>query len=174
MTAFPNGVLVFDVESVGLHGDAFAVAWVQGDATLNEIGSGSLHIPLEMAEGDQSGRDWVKANVTIPDGSIECKSPRMMRDMFWAVWTLARTGNSALLAECLWPVEANFLSRCVADFAGERNWEGPYPFHDIASIRTAAGLDPLATESRLAEEQPAHNPLADARQSLRLLREAMA
>lgn len=169
----PSGYLVIDVESIGLHGDAFAVAWVQADAEMNEAGSGCLHVPLGLAEGDASSREWVEANVTLPQDSVECASPRMMRDMFWAIWTLTRAQGHAILAECLWPVEAGFLAKCIADDPIGRNWEGPYPFHDIASVRLAAGLDPLATCDRLPDETPAHNPLADARQSLRLFREAM-
>lgn len=170
---FPDGVMVFDVESVGLHGEAFAVAWVRADCRLNEVGWGALHIPIVQAEGDESSREWVRENVSIPAGSVECESPRVLRDTFWAAWTNARVGRVPLLAECLWPVEANFLSRCIADATWDRGWDGPYPFHDIASIRLTAGFDPLAAEPRLEGELPAHDPLADARQSLRLLREAV-
>lgn len=170
---FPHGVLVIDVESVGLHGDAFAVAYVQGDYRLNEVNSGCFHVDPGTVDGSPEGLKWVRSNVVLPADSVECRSPRMMRDLFWAVWTLAKAKGAPLAAECLWPVEANFLTECVGDHFIDREWEGPYPFHDIASIRLAAGLDPLATESRLPDELPAHNPLADARQSLRLLREAL-
>jgi hypothetical protein len=46
---------------------------------------------------------------------------------------------------------------------------GPYPLHEIASFMTAAGMDPMATYARLPDELPKHHPLADARQSARLL-----
>jgi hypothetical protein len=72
-----------------------------------------------------------------------------------------------------WPVEAHFLSECVADRPQEREWQGPYPLLDVASVRLAAGLDPLATVDRLPSELPAHDPLADSRQSARLLVEAL-
>lgn len=44
---------------------------------------------------------------------------------------------------------------------------------DVASVRLAAGLDPLASAPRLDGELPAHDPLRDARQSARLLIEAL-
>jgi hypothetical protein len=78
-----------------------------------------------------------------------------------------------LAADCAWPVEARFLAACVDDQPEQRAWEGPYPLIDIASVRLAAGLDPLATVERLPSEMPAHDPLADARQSARLLIEAL-
>mgnify|MGYP003529634433 CR=1 len=70
--------------------------------------------------------------------------------------------------ECGWPVEASFLSACIRDDAF-RNWDGPYPMREIASIMLAAGMDPMATYEREESEKPAHEPLADARQSARLL-----
>jgi hypothetical protein len=51
--------------------------------------------------------------------------------------------------------------------------DGPYPLVDVASVRLAAGLDPLGAYDRTAGELPVHNPLADARQSARLLLEAL-
>jgi hypothetical protein len=38
----------------------------------------------------------------------------------------------------------------------------------------SAGMNPLATYDRTPSELPRHNPLADARQSARLLSEALA
>lgn len=172
--AAPRGYMVFDVESVGLHGDAFAVAWVLATQGGKIVGEGAAHIPTGYAEGSQEGRDWIEANVTIPLISVSCESARAMRDLFWEAWTQAKTLGFALFAECLWPVEARFLSQCIADDPEAREWKGPYPFHDIASIRFRAGRDPLAIETRLPDELPAHNPLADARQSLRLLVDAMS
>jgi len=79
-----------------------------------------------------------------------------------------------MFVECGWPVEANFLEACIRDYPKTRNWEGPYPMHEIATLMLAAGMDPMGTYERLPEELPAHEPLADVRLSARLLKEAFA
>jgi len=84
----------------------------------------------------------------------------------------AKDKGAVLAADVPWPVEARFLAQCIDDEPG-RKWDGPYPLIDIASVRLAAGLDPLASVERLAEELPQHDPLCDARQSGRLLVEAI-
>ena len=73
------------------------------------------------------------------------------------------------MADCAWPVEANFLSACVKLNHKEREWQGPYPLHDLASVLLALGADALAVTERLPDELPAHHPLMDARQSARQL-----
>jgi hypothetical protein len=40
---------------------------------------------------------------------------------------------------------------------------------DLASLLVAAGQNPVATFDREADEKPEHNPLADARQTARIL-----
>lgn len=179
--------MVFDVESVGLYGDGFAVGYTVMDAKtgkrLEDKGIWSLG-----AHGDLGGFEWVKENV-IP---ILHKPPRPdlgdrmerivgvdgVRTWFYFRWYewLARCeeeGTSILMAaDVPWPVEARFLDACIRD-QRSRRLSAPYPLIDIASIRFAAGLNPLATCERLEDEKPAHHPLADARQSARLLWEAL-
>jgi hypothetical protein len=54
-----------------------------------------------------------------------------------------------------------------------REWGGPYPLHDLASVQLALGLDPLAVNERLPDEMPEHHPLMDDRQSARQLVSAL-
>lgn len=95
-----------------------------------------------------------------------------MRDCFWAVYQDFKKQNPdlELWTDCGWPVEANFLSACVADDPTSRNWGGPYPLFDVANVLKAVGENPLGTFGRLPAELPAHNPCNDARQSARVLR----
>lgn len=79
-----------------------------------------------------------------------------------------------MAVECGWPVEARFLNACIDDDRGARNWSGPYPMHEIASIMLSAGMDPMTTYDRLPCELPAHEPLADARLSARLLAQVLS
>lgn len=174
--------MVFDGEAVGLHGETFAVGYVVIEESGIELESGLLCSPLETAHGQLDGHRWCEDNV-VPALKHELPStyaaktygcPRDVREYFWRTWMRWKTQGAILAAECAWPVETNFLSACVHDDMIVRKWNGPYPFLDVATIRLAAGLDPLETVERLELEKPIHNPLADARQSARLLVEALA
>lgn len=167
-----NVFMVFDVESVGLHGDAFAVAWFVVDRGGKRLGSACYWCDADQVEGDPEGRKWVAENVRVP-GIGHVRSAYEVRSRFWDAWEETKRVGGVLVADCAWPVEARFLIACVEDDIEARRWEGPYPLHDLASIRLAAGLDPLAYEERLPLELPAHNPEADTRQSARLLIEAL-
>lgn len=96
-----------------------------------------------------------------------------LRNTFWHEWRRWADVGAVLVADCAWPVEANFLSACVRQNHAEREWRGPYPLHDLASVMLARGRNPLAPNDRLPDELPAHHPLHDARQSARLLIEAL-
>jgi hypothetical protein len=181
----PPLFMVFDVESIGLHGEGFAVGYVIVDSeTGREEDAGLFHCSPDRADGRPAGRDWIEANV--PDLADCCPgnphhnlpdprtAPRHVRDLFWWAWERWKANGAILAADCPWPVEARFLLACVADDPIAREWQGPYPLIDVASVRLAAGFDPLATVDRLPDELPAHNPLADARQSARLLIEALS
>jgi hypothetical protein len=160
--------MVFDVESVGLHGEGFAVGWVVINPAGIELSSGCIACLPSCAFGYEEGLNWVEANVSIPDDAVRVINSRAVRDAFWKVWMHEKLQGAVLVAECAWPVEARFLIACVEDDLENRTWDGPYPLHDVATHLMARGLDPMAPYPRLENELPAHNPLADARQSARL------
>jgi hypothetical protein len=164
---------VFDVESVGLHGEAFAVA---GGVYTSEGARSEFRFccPLEAAAGSDDDREWVKANVPFMEPTHP--DPAEVRQAFWIQWEEAKKEypGIAMAGECIWPVEARFVAACIDDDLAGRKWAGPYPFHDISSTMLAAGMDPMATYDRLPDELPAHEPLADSRQSARLLSLALS
>lgn len=167
----PNApFFVFDVESIGLHGEGFAVG---GGAYVNGVAQWEFRLSCPTDECAGSGEDlqWVKDN--IPAIEETHRSSRVMRDEFWKHWMVAFGSGAKMAVECGWPVEANFLRACIADDP-TRKWNGPYPLHEIASYLSAAGMDPMAKYDRTPMELPVHDPLADARQSARLLSEALA
>lgn len=169
--------MVFDVESIGLHGEGYAAGYVVVDGDRQELQAGRFACDPRFANGTWKGREWVAANV--PPLEETHLTPHAVRDAFWGLWQLWKGRGAVLAADCPWPVEARFLAACVDDArgttaSGPRDWEGPYPLVDVASVRLAAGLDPLGAADRLPSELPAHDPLADARQSARLLTEALA
>ncbi len=163
--------LVFDVESIGLHGEGFAVGWVVVGKTGAIYEESYLACLPGAASGSRASRDWVERN--IPAIPITHNTPIAVRDAFWRVWTLWKASGAVLVADCAWPVEARFLAKCVDDDPKAREWEGPYPLHDLASVLLANGADPLAKRERLSAELPEHHPLNDAKQSARLLIEAL-
>lgn len=172
---------IFDGESVGLHGQTFAVAGGVYDVHGQAVSEFAFYTPASRADGcsdegmRECDRDWVKKNVTLPKGE-EYPNVTAIRHVFWAEWRKALDAHPGILmfVECGWPVEARFLIDCIAEHAGCRNWQGPYPMHEIATLMLAAGMDPMATYERESDELPAHEPSADARLSARLLATALA
>jgi hypothetical protein len=175
--------LIFDVESVGLHGEGFAVGWVVMEAD-KEIDSGYAACSPDYAyEGSKGDRIWVSNNVVphLPPPTIKNSkeerahaAPAKLRQVFWDEWLRWKEKGATLWADCAWPVEARFLIECVQDGTDDRNWLGPYPLCEISTVLIYAGLDPLTKRDRLPSEKPAHHPTCDARQSARLLIEALA
>jgi hypothetical protein len=161
---------VFDVESIGLHGEGFAVG---GGVFLNgnAITEFQFSCPRDQAKGRDKDRDWVDFN--IPSIDITHETPAQVRHAFWEEWMTAKHKFPGIVmaGECFWPVEANFVSSCVSDDE-TRTWEGPYPFHEVSSFMLAGGMDPMGRYDRLPHELPCHTPLADARLSARLLMES--
>lgn len=168
----PRLWMVFDVESVGLHGEGFAVGFVVVDGDGRELTCGRFSCDPINASGDYGSREWVAKNVPLMRHN--CEDPDGMRECFWNAWLRWKEAGAALAADVPWPVEARFLNHCVQADPEAREWGGPYPLIDVASVRLAAGFDPLGTEPRRENELPAHDPLNDARQSARLLSEAFA
>lgn len=163
--------MVFDVESVGLHGEGFAVGWVVLDQKGVEVEMGFHACASIVCAGTEAGHAWVQKN--IPDFEVNCENPEQVRFLFWSTWKLWKAKGAQLFADCAWPVEARFLARCVDDDLLKREWEGPYPLHDIASYILPMGDDPLETRERGKDELPVHHPFYDARQSGRVLFEAI-
>jgi len=159
--------MVFDVESIGLHGEGFAVAWVVVNRKGERLGEGCLACPRELCAGSAESRTWVDENV--PHLGVTSPTTQHLRNTFWHEWRYWADQGAVLVADCAWPVEANFLSACIRLNRKEREWLGPYPLHDLASVLLAVGGNPLALTERLPDELPAHHPLMDARQSARQL-----
>ena len=80
----------------------------------------------------------------------------------------AKLEGAIILSDCGWPVEANFLSACVADYPEVRAWLGPYPLVDVSAVVQRAGFDPAEATERYPSELPVHNPVCDARLSARI------
>lgn len=160
---------IFDVESVGLHGDGFAVAggvYLENGAAQWEF---CFSIDRANSRGSDDDRAWVSEH--IPPIEVTHLNIKLLRTDFWSAWMRAKAAGAVMAAECGWPVEARFLTQCIDDDQS-RKWEGPYPLHEIASFMQLAGMDPLKKYERSPSELPEHHPLSDARLSARLLADA--
>lgn len=177
MSTTNKKVFVFDVESIGLHGEGFAVAGgfydigLEGVKAIEEF---SFSCPIDNCSGLPKNIEWCKSNVTLPKNNVECKSPLEVRKKFWEVYERYRKDNNIIIAaETPWPVEAKFLEDCINDDPLEREWSGPYPLIDITSVMFAVGMEHMKMFNRNKNELPEHNPLADSRLSARLLKVAL-
>ena len=171
----PSLYFVFDVESAGLHGEGFAFGYVvvnQDGFVLEDIGT--VFCPLPSC-GDED-KAWLDENVMphLQVGVFQRQpSTYYLRRVFWERWHKWKSQGAQMVTDCGYPVEANFLSACIADDSANRAWNGPYPLLDLSSVLLAAGRDPVGTFERQPRELPAHNPLCDARQSARVLIETL-
>lgn len=163
--------MVFDVESVGLHGTDFAVGFVIINRWGVEVQHGLMACERNETFGTPASLDWCNKN--IPPIPITHSCPKDMREAFWAQWLCWNERGAKLVADCNWPVEARFLIQCVDEKPSEREWLGPYPLIDVGSVLLAKGQDPLQKFERKENELPEHNPLADARQSARIFIETL-
>lgn len=165
--------IVIDAESIGLHGEAFAVAWVVVNRAGETLDEGCMACDPDQCLGTDDNRLWVAENV--PPLDVTSPTPQHLRNSFWLVWRHWADRGAVLVADCAWPVEAGFLSACVRLNSRERERQGPYPLYDLGSVLLAAsGFDALAVTERLPDEMPMHHPLMDARQSARQLLDCLA
>lgn len=162
---------VLDVESIGLHGVAFACGIVVVDAqgaVVEEIRECCALCNIRSYHAHPlADREWVRANV--PDMEPTVGSEAQLLEAFWGHWTRWRGKGAWMAADCAWPVEARFLARCVDLFPASWGWSGPYPLVDVGSVLGGTGVDPRSTFERIEGELPRHDPLRDARQSARVL-----
>lgn len=164
----PPYFMVFDVESIGLHGEGFAYGYVVLCEHGNVVDENRASCPRHRASGLASAHRWVAANV--PPILEICSTPADLRTTFWIMWRAWAAHGAVLVADVAWPVEARFLAACVDDDPANRAPLGPYPLHELTSIALALGADIESLWSeRLPCELPAHDPLNDARHSARIL-----
>ena len=164
-----NHIVSFDVESLGLYGEGFAVGAVviKDDVEIDSFYARAEHLPRNLVSDEDWS--WLERNVFHLLVPPTHKLKHEAQEAFWEWWTPHREAGAVLVADCPYPVEARWLMECVGNNNEARKWQGPYPLIDVASVLAALGRDPLATYSRLPNEEPAHHPLMDARQSARVM-----
>lgn len=167
-----KAIFSLDVECVGLYGDVFSVGVSVIDReTGRELESLFLYAPMPAIDNinTEENAQWVRDNVLPTLGNPNCDSLRDLRHKFWTFYMNAKKKYELIVvADCGSPCESGFFRTCIMDNLEEREWDGPYPLHELGTLLTANNKDPTAIYERLESEMPKHHPLADARQSGRL------
>lgn len=169
----PQVYLVFDVESLGLYGSAYAWA---GTLLVNgeEVRTYRCAVDparMRLNSVDESGLAWAEQHSLphirkwdsdlVSDGKLGFGEVARHFNYHWSL-VVREFPEAYLVADCCFPVETNFLSQAV------RNGTPVYPLLDVSTLLLAAGENPIANFRRRDNELPAHDPLADARQSARI------
>ena len=170
-------VLCFDVESNGLHGEAFSVAGVLMDSDhkiLSQFVSRCAIIgPVDA---------WVSENVLGPMKDIAETDidARAMRDRFWDWYVTAKVQAQIIVAANPYPVEARFLIACQEDDMPARGFDHPFPYYDLSSMLYTMGYTTPAKRRAYVEQAvrgasgDSHNPLWDAKATAMAAIQALA
>ncbi|HSX36868.1 MAG TPA: hypothetical protein VLG13_01990 [Patescibacteria group bacterium] len=158
-------ILCFDLETNGLHGEAFAAGAVVMDtqgSLLDEF-SGRAKIVGQVDP-------WVEHNVlpVLKDMPITHKSYKDLREDFWKWYLQAEPQADYVLVSNGYPVEYRFLLKCQEENLDERYWQHPFPILDLTSILLATGHNPSSKGKLIngiisAGKFSRHHPLDDAK-----------
>ena len=159
-------LLCFDVETNGLHGQAFAVG-----AVVIDVGGKTHDEFTARIKIDGLVDSWVENNVmpVISDMQISHGSYKDMCDSFWKWFVDAQRESDYTLVSNGYPVEYRFLLDCQGADIESRYWEHPFPLIDLPSLLLGLGQLSETTKGKLAAEATknevfsAHHPLHDAK-----------
>ncbi len=189
-------IFVFDVESMGLYGEAFAVGWVVDDYFEGEIDSGYISMPTDGLIAAYGERKWLEENIfpnlpapTITEADIaEFKeaNPKLkfqelsdyysyvLRSQFWKILQKWLDKGALIWVDCGFPIETNFLNLCIADNIIRSDFTYIFYFiNDLVTLMFLTGKNPNLSYERLESEKPVYHPTKDARQSARLIRQCL-
>lgn len=158
-------ILCFDLETNGLHGEAFAVGAVVMDGSGKELDSFTARCEIKGKVDP-----WVSKNVipNITNMALTHGSYRDVREAFWRWYVPAEESADYVLVSNGYPVEYRFLLLCQEENLQERYWQHPFPLLDLSSLLIAAGEKPgaggkLQAEIMRAHKLLRHHPLHDAK-----------
>lgn len=161
----------FDAETDGLYGEAFAIAAVvmDEDGELRASFSGK-------ADVNAVATPWVQEHV-LPfiDDLPDYPDRVALREAFWAFWLQYRE-SCLCLADVHYPVESQLMRQCVEADLSSRQWLGPFPLIDVASVFAAHGFDPLTDRQAFSgfggrPHHPKDDAIASCLSCIQLLRE---
>jgi hypothetical protein len=158
-------ILCFDLETNGLHGEAFAIgAVIMGAAgDISNQFTGRTNIVGQVDA-------WVEKNVlpAVKDMPVTHVTYKDLREDFWRWFVPAQEEADYVLVSNGYPVEYRFLLKCQEENLQERYWQHPFPILDLFSLLIQAGDEP-STKNKVPGEVIQsqgflpHNPLDDAK-----------
>lgn len=158
-------ILCFDLETNGLHGDAFAVGAVVMDGNDKVYDEFKARCEI-VGEVDE----WVQKNVlpVINDIPVDCSSYKDLRESFWEWYLKAEEASDYVLVSNGYPVEYRFLLKCQEENIEERYWQHPFPILELSSLmiqigETSSGKGRLVAEIIRNGGYSRHNPVHDAK-----------
>lgn len=165
MKLYKKKIISLDVETDGLYGDGFAVG-----AYVFENGR-EIDRFVGIAEIERIQDPWVLENVVYALKNIPVYSSRLdLRNNFWNFWTKNKD-QAIIISDYGSPVESYFFRKCIEDDIKNRQWLGPYPLHEVATMLLSKGIDPDINRieyvhNLLSHTPKKHHPLDDALVSL--------
>ena len=162
-----------DVETDGLYGSFLTAALIAADREGNEIERAYYGIKRENMHVTD---DWVKENVLPKLGEYEvCENEKELLQKVWDFWLQYRD-DAYMVCDVGYPVETEFLRRCVELNQAENMWDAPFPLVDLSSLLLAKGYDPLCDRKKFVKEykeEDVHNALYDAEVAIEVWKKIM-
>lgn len=167
-----NHYFVLQAQTIGLWGEAFAAACVVVNEDMQMKEAHYLSCLSEAANGLAEDREWVEKTVLrhLPKNT-ECRDPHDLSERVWQIWIRCKQQYPHLYCSSYigFPIAMNLLARAITHKIEEREDQAPYPLLEIdtAFLLTNYAISPR-THPRFDQEEPAYNPLCDAKYYARL------
>ena len=170
-------LLCFDVETNGLHGQAFAVSAVVVNAKGEVLDQFNGRTKI-VGQVDP----WVEKNVipVIEDMPVTQRTSKDLHEDFWRWFVRAQEAADYVLVSNGYPVEYRFLLECQERDINERYWQHPFPILDLTSlmlqVETDAGqrkkrVKAIIQEGNYSRHHPYHDALVSALAAFEVFRE---
>lgn len=152
-------VFSFDAETDGLYGPVWAI----GAVVLDGSGDGPAPRFAGQLDPEVVTDPWVREHV-VPVVDLPRYETRVeLLDAFWAFWLEHKTGADCV-GDFAAPVEAGLFRACAELDIPGRQWNGPYPLHELGTALLMAGEDPDVDRRKLCGrlDLTPHDPVCDA------------
>jgi hypothetical protein len=145
-----------DAETDGLYGEVWAIGAVVMDDKCQIVDSFECCI-----RNPQLKDQWVIDNILgVVTSSIKDENKidnyDDMLQKFWDFWMKHRE-SSICIVDVGYPVESHLFRVCVDKNRQERQWNGPYPTHEVATMLFAKGINPDINRIEFVENHLKNN-----------------
>ncbi len=132
-----NHFFFTDAETDGLYGRFLSVAALVTDKNGREIERfyGAVKTDIEDVQSE-----WVRKNVYpyLKNASVIFDDEYALSEAFWSFWMKYRE-TADCVAYVPYPVESRLFSLCVLQNIDERQFLGPFPMYDLATLLESKG-----------------------------------